>query len=134
LFDLRAVEALMDRSKGRRGLGRLPRLVASYTAPPPVRSELERRFLDLCRDAGLPPPDVNVLVADVLVDAVWDERGLVVELDGHAYHRTRAAFEEDRRRDTALQLAGYRVVRVTNRRLTEEPGAVIRAVRALLDG
>jgi hypothetical protein len=130
LFDLRALPDL----RGRPGRGRLQRLVADYTVPPPTRSELERRFLGLCREAGLPPPGVNVLVAGILVDAVWEAHRLVVELDGHTYHRTRAAFEEDRRRDTALQVAGYRVVRVTQRRLTEAPGAVLAAVRLLLDG
>jgi very-short-patch-repair endonuclease len=57
---------------------------------------------------------------------------LVVELDGYAFHRTRAAFERDRARDAALQLAGYRVLRLTARRLGEEPVAVADAVRTLL--
>ena len=58
---------------------------------------------------------------------------LVVELDGHDSHRTRAAFERDRQRDTALQLAGYRVLRITYRRLQSDPAAVLGAVRSLLD-
>jgi very-short-patch-repair endonuclease len=56
----------------------------------------------------------------------------LVELDGHEFHRTRAAFERDRARDTALQLAGYRVIRLTQVRLTSEPGAIAGAIRALL--
>ena len=55
-----------------------------------------------------PPPAVNVSVAGFEVDAVWPDRGLVVELDGYAFHRTRAAFERDRVRDAKLQLAGLR--------------------------
>jgi very-short-patch-repair endonuclease len=43
------------------------------------------------------------------VDAHRQRAGLVVELDGFAHHRTRAAFEHDRLRDAALQVAGYRV-------------------------
>jgi very-short-patch-repair endonuclease len=62
----------------------------------------------------------------------WPDRGLVVEFDGFAYHRTRAAFERDRARDAALQLAGNRVLRVTARRLAEEPEEVVKTVRALL--
>ena len=57
---------------------------------------------------------------------------LVVELDGHAFHRTRAAFERDRVRDASLQVAGYRVLRITHRRLEAEPAAVIAEARALL--
>jgi very-short-patch-repair endonuclease len=45
---------------------------------------------------------------------------------------TTAAFEEDRRRDADLMLAGYRVVRITWRRLRDEPGEVARTVLELL--
>ena len=44
----------------------------------------------------------------------------------------RAAFERDRRKDAALQTAGYRVVRITWRRLTTEPLAVSAQLGALL--
>ena len=63
----------------------------------------------------------------------WPDQRLVVELDGHDSHRTRAAFERDRERDTTLQLAGYRVLRITHRRVESEPAEVLAAVRSLLD-
>ena len=44
----------------------------------------------------------------------------MVETDGHASHRTRAAFERDRARDAQLTVAGYRVVRFTYRQLVQE--------------
>ena len=132
LFDLRALETLARRHHGRRGLGVINELLAEATQPPATRSELERRFLDLCREAGLPQPQVNTLVAGFEVDMAWPEARLVVELDGHEFHRTRAAFERDRARDAALQVAGHRVLRVTDRRLTRERGAVVDAVRALI--
>jgi very-short-patch-repair endonuclease len=75
---------------------------------------------------------VNVLVAGWEVDMAWPERRLVVELDGYAFHRHRAAFEADRERDSDLQLAGYRVLRITHRRMDREPAAVVHALRALL--
>ena len=84
---------------------------------PQTRSALEHRFLRTCQRAGLPPPAVNVPVSGLEVDALWSHERLVVELDGYAYHRGRAAFERDRRRDAALVLAGYRVVRITHWRL-----------------
>ncbi|MGH2979507.1 MAG: DUF559 domain-containing protein [Solirubrobacterales bacterium] len=40
--------------------------------------------------------------------------------------------ERDRERDATLQLAGYRVLRITHRRLAEQPAEVIRTVRTLL--
>jgi hypothetical protein len=100
--------------------------------PPATRSELERRFLELCREAGLPRPAVNVVAAGFEVDALWPTQRLVVELDGHAFHGNRAAFERDRVRDAELQLAGYRVLRLTHRRLKDESATVARTVAALL--
>jgi very-short-patch-repair endonuclease len=97
-----------------------------------TRSELERWFAELCRDAGLPPPALNSFIAGFEVDVIWHEGRVVVELDGHEFHRTRAAFERDRARDAALQVAGYRVLRITHRRLQREPDAVIGQLRSLL--
>jgi very-short-patch-repair endonuclease len=42
------------------------------------------------------------------------------------------AFERDRRRDAALQLAGYRVYRVTYRELEKDAAGVSTVVRSLL--
>ena len=67
------------------------------------------------------------------VDFLWPDQRLVVETDGAAAHLTPTAFERDRRRDAALQVAGFRVVRFTWRQITEEPHAVAAILRALLD-
>ena len=53
-------------------------------------------------------------------------------VNGYRYHRTRQAFERDRRKDAALQAAGYRVVRITWSRLTNEPHSVSAQLGALL--
>ncbi len=66
------------------------------------------------------------------VDLLWREQRLIVEVDGYAFHSGRAAFERDRRRDVALQAAGYRVVRVTWRQMTREPHAVVAMLATLL--
>jgi hypothetical protein len=131
-LDVRAIEELDALGRGRRGVRALRALLGEYREPAPTRSELERRFLKLCRDAALPPPAVNAFVAGLELDFVWHDGRLVVELDGHAFHGTRAAFERDRVRDASLQVAGYRVLRVTHRRLEAEPAAVIAEARALL--
>jgi very-short-patch-repair endonuclease len=131
LFDLAPVERLLRR--GRHGAAALRAILDNYRDPPSAtRSELERRFIELCRDAGLPPPRVNSLVAGVEVDVAWPRQRLVVELDGYAFHRTRTEFERDRERDMLLQLAGYRVVRITHRRLERRPASVLAEIRALL--
>jgi very-short-patch-repair endonuclease len=72
------------------------------------------------------------MVAGFEVDAWWPGSRLAVELDSYEYHGTRAAFERDRERDAVLQLEGYRVLRVTDRRLKEQPCDLATTIRALL--
>jgi very-short-patch-repair endonuclease len=132
LLDLRAVQLTMERNPGRRAHKRLRSLLPDLVAPEPTRSELERLFHRLCRLAGLPLPQVNVLVEGFEVDAYWPVHRLVVEVDGWRFHRTRAAFERDRARDAALLVAGHRVMRVTYRQLREDPAGVAARVRTLL--
>jgi len=97
-----------------------------------TRSEAERRLKTLCKAADLPIPMTNARVAGHEVDAFWPAQRLVVEIDGWRYHRTRAAFERDRRKDAALQAAGYRVVRITYNRLCYESYAVAAELAVLL--
>ncbi len=66
------------------------------------------------------------------MDALWEEQRLIVEIDTYGTHSSRASFESDRRRDADLQLAGYRVVRITDIRLRDEPRVVASMLRALL--
>ena len=81
---------------------------------------------------GIPQPATNVLIEGTEVDAAWREHRLVVELDGYAHHGTRDAFEADRRRDRKLIAAGWTVLRVTWRDLTERPHEIAAQIRALL--
>ena len=89
-----------------------------------TRSEAERSLLGLLQRARLPKPRTNVRVSGHEVDALWPQERLVVEVDGFAFHSSRAAFERDRARDADLQAHGYRVVRVTWRQLTTRPEEV----------
>jgi hypothetical protein len=97
-----------------------------------TRSELEERFLALIDRAGLPRPELNVLIEGFEVDAVWRDARVVVELDGRGTHGTAAAFERDRERDRVLQVADWRPIRVTSRQLSEDPVALIADFRRLL--
>ena len=119
------------RSRGARDL-RAALATLAPAAPDITRSELEERFLALVADAGLPRPEVNAAVAGHEVDFLWRDHRLVVETDGAATHLTPTAFEEDRRRDAALQVAGFRVVRFTWRQITDDGRRVVQVVRALL--
>jgi very-short-patch-repair endonuclease len=81
---------------------------------------------------GVPQPLVNQVVEGYEVDFVWPHARLIVEADGWAAHGRRSSFENDRLRDATLQVAGWRVIRVTWRRLIGEPDAVARQLLSLL--
>ena len=55
-----------------------------------TRNAFEERFFALCRSRHLPQPGVNVPLLGYVVDFLWADAKLIVELDGHASHRTRA--------------------------------------------
>ena len=97
-----------------------------------TRSDLERRFLNLCRRHGLPTPQVNVAVEGYLVDFYWSEHKLIVEVDSWLYHRGRQAFNDDHARDATLGASDYRVIPVTDTQLDEQPAFVIKNLRRRL--
>lgn len=97
-----------------------------------TRSELEHRFLRLCKRHRLPTPEVNVRIGSLLVDFVWPDRKLVVETDGYRYHRGRQAFEDDRARDLWLSSQGYEVIRLTYEQVTKRPEATAGVLRKVL--
>lgn len=132
LFDLRAVEELLDRTVGHQGHGRLCRAIALYKPSSFTRSGLERRFLELCLEAGLPQPRSNFVVHGFELDCYWPEYRFAVELDVFETHGTRAAFERDRKRQEDLMLHGIAMTRVTGPRLEREPREVIHRVACLL--
>ena len=101
---------------------------STTSARPRPWSELEERFLALCRDADLPLPEVNVWIdpddeepRSVRADFVWREQRLIVQTDGRRTHRTAQAFEHDRREDQRLIAAGWTVIRTTWRQVTSRP-------------
>ena len=80
--------------------------------PERTRSELERAFLKLCRDNGIPDPKVNEAIGPYTVDFLW--------------------FEADRARDVQLQRWGFTVLRFTYRQVTSAPAEVAGSIRAQL--
>jgi very-short-patch-repair endonuclease len=105
---------------------------ALRTLAPPAHTkrDLEARFATFLDDRRFPAPQTNTVIEGHEVDCAWPAHRLIVELDGWEYHRTRAAFEADRRRDRRLVAAGWRVIRVTWRDL-DEPGRLAAELAAL---
>ena len=92
-------------------------------------SPAEAALLALCARHRLPPPEVNVRVGPYVVDFLWRDAMLVVEIDGYTAHRGRSAFEEDRRRDLCLSERGHTVHRLSARQLAEQPAQIARLLR-----
>lgn len=136
LLDLDALNAAVQRAHGRRRLKALKQALAHHRPGQIVRDELEHRFAELVRAAGLPAPDTNVRVRTrrrrYTVDCLWREQRVAVELDGRAAHARAMAFEEDRARDAALNAIGLSPLRFTWRRITQEPAEVIAELDATL--
>jgi Transcriptional regulator, AbiEi antitoxin/Protein of unknown function (DUF559) len=122
LFDLTAINAVVQANPGRRGRklttaaveGRLHR----------TRSSLEDRFLRFGDRWGVEEPETNVWIEGYEVDFLWRRVGLVVELDGLAAHATRDAVRRDREKDRALWRLGLRTMRLTSEAL-DDPEAVL---------
>jgi Protein of unknown function (DUF559) len=89
-----------------------------------TRSRGETLLLGVCERFDVPIPETNVLLEGWLVDAVWPDQRIVVEVDGLKGHRTRGQLERDHQRDLELRRAGYTVLRYTERQLVETPAAV----------
>ena len=98
----------------------------------PTRSDLERDFLKICSRHRLPRPRVNVRAGPHLVDFLWSERRVVVETDSYLYHRGKVAFQDDRARDLDLRRRGFEVLRLSERQVNEQPGAVAEVLAATL--
>jgi hypothetical protein len=87
-------------------------------------TELERLFLPLALEAGLPVPQTQAWLDGCRVDFYWPGLGLVVETDSLRYHRTPFKQASDKRRDNAHAGSGLTPLRFTHGQICREPGYV----------
>jgi Transcriptional regulator, AbiEi antitoxin/Protein of unknown function (DUF559) len=137
VFDLREVQGLLRRSRGRRGVRRLRNVLARGDLGENVpASGLEIRYRDLCEAAGLPRPEINryLLLGDEYhkVDFLWRRQRVVIETDGARYHSTGWQRARDEHRDRLLARHGYRSSRIADDDIRRFPGDAVAAARALL--
>jgi hypothetical protein len=125
------VEAVLDRrpnSPGARKLRRILRGDERVTLSP-----LEKRFLALLRQRGLPlPSETNRHFAGKRVDCRWPDSSLTVELDSYRYHSSRHAWETDHRRERLARAAGDEFRRYTWGDVFEQPRFMLSELRDLL--
>ena len=133
VFDLADFHSVLARNRGHRGSLPLGRAINIYEPPRLTRSEFERELVALLQGAGLPVPSTAFVVAGYELDLYWPDLRFAVEIDVYATHGGHESFEEDRRRDEDLKLAGVELTRVTGRRLEREPRQVVKRIGELLD-
>lgn len=125
--------SVVEAGNGRKGRGRLRRLCIQVDPrATEARSNPEIDFLALCREAKLPPPEVNVLVEGRMVDFHWRHARLIVEIDSYRYHGDRPAFERDHASTVVLMAAGYKILRATDLMLEEDPNPFLHLVHKAL--
>jgi very-short-patch-repair endonuclease len=133
ILDAEEVLACCERSRGHKGAKPLTRALARYRPTARVlRSDVERRFLSLVEAAGLPSPATNYIVGAYELDAYWPAASTAVEIDAYETHGSRVSFESDRERDAELAAVGITVLRITERRLEDDPDGVVEQLATLL--
>lgn len=118
------------RSKGRYGLPKLLDVLAGIEVTRGGHSWLERRYLSLLADAGLPRPTTQRVLTKagdrlVRVDCYFPGTPVVVELLGYRFHASSAQLTRDAARLNALMLDGYAPYQFTYAQVTECPDEVL---------
>jgi very-short-patch-repair endonuclease len=116
----------LDVEPKRPGVGRLKRILDAQTFSRAANA-LERRFLAIVREAGLPAPTTQKQLGPHRVDFFWLDLGLVVETDSLRHHRTAAEQTVDLSRDHAHARRGLQTLRFSHAQVFHRP-AQVRAV------
>lgn len=125
--ELRQLWAAHLRNTGRYGSPAARRLLQA--ADDGTKSQAERLFTRLLTVSGVSGWKANQKVIGYEVDVLFPAAKVVVEVDGFAFHTDPEAFGRDRRKQNALVLAGYQVLRFTWLDLTEYPERVLAVVQ-----
>jgi very-short-patch-repair endonuclease len=114
-------------SKGAANLRKVLRGEARVTL-----SRLEKRFLTLLEQHGLPLPETNRPAGGRRVDCRWPKQRLTVELDSYAFHNSRHAWEQDRRREREAHSRGDEFRRYTWGDVAEDDRLLLNELRHLV--
>jgi very-short-patch-repair endonuclease len=129
LIGVEVLRAEVEVLPPRPGMGSLRRLLGCDTL---TDSGLERKFLRIVRDAGLPLPTTQAWVNGYRVDFYWPDLGLIVETDGWRHHRTPIEQATDHRRDHVHTKAGLTTLRFAEKQIRHEPRQVKATLSAVM--
>jgi very-short-patch-repair endonuclease len=86
-------------------------------------------LVKLLREAGIKGWRTNHPIGGYKVDVAFPQQKVAIEVDGWAFHCDPEAFAIDRKRQNAIALLGWQVLRFTWLDLTEYPQRVIAEIR-----
>jgi len=129
LASQRELRAQAEGNGGKRGVGKLRRVLDIPGGAKQTRSLGERATLRLFRRAGIGGFEANVRIHGYRVDFLWRDVGVIVELDGWDGHSGSVAFEEDRLKIATLTAHGVTVIPITGRQLRDDPDGVTDRLR-----
>jgi Protein of unknown function (DUF559) len=122
-LDIEAIDALIGR--GRPGSAKLRAALERHRPELALtRSRLEVMFFEICEDHGWERPELNEDIAGWQVDALWRDKRIAVELDGHGNHHSPAQRRRDRQKDLELRAAGFTPVRYSEEQLVRRADVV----------
>lgn len=125
--DLRTLWNAHLRNKGRHGSPAARQLLQA--AEDGARSAAERLLIQLLKSAGITGWKANYPVAGYKVDVGFKACKVALEADGLAFHSDSGDFHNDRIRQNAITLSGWKVLRFTWLDLTEYPDRVIAEIK-----
>jgi very-short-patch-repair endonuclease len=125
--ELRQLWDVHLRNKGRHGSPAARSLLQA--ASDGARSEAERLLVKLLREAGITGWKTNYPVGGYKVDVGIPKQKVAIEVDGWAFHSDGEVFHSDRKRQNAISLLGWKVLRFTWLDLTEYPQRVIAEIK-----
>lgn len=94
-------------------------------------SPIQTMFIDACQLAGI-EFDTEEQVSRYRVDCIDKSRRLVIELDGHEYHKSKTDRTADAKRDRQLHRDGYTVLRFTGTEIWNDVETCIEEVKQTL--
>lgn len=139
-LELSSPEAIRIRLNEIRGRGRAGvRILGDLLEDSGGHTMLERRFIELMDQTGLPRPETQVVFRRphdgrfvARVDFLFRSRGVVVEVSGQLGHASPSERARDAQRRNELQDLGLRVYEFTWEDVTQRPTHVVATLRSVL--
>jgi hypothetical protein len=99
--------------------------------PKPTESPIEKIFFDNAQH--IPALSVQYEIGPYRVDFAIPDQMIVIELDGHDYHKTKEQRTNDAKRERELKLLGWDVIRFTGSEIYQDVTKCVAQVLEIID-